>query len=67
MPMIGHLSNHKTWYRIKSNFYWTNIRKICAKFCDSCLICQRIKKSNHKNRAPLINMPFKQPIQMDSI
>ena len=26
MPMMGHLSHHKTWHRIKNKFYWTNIR-----------------------------------------
>ena len=54
-------------FRIKNKFYQTNIRKISAKFCDSCLICQKIKKFNHKNRAPLVNMPFKKPFQMFAI
>ena len=52
-PTGGHLGVTKTLARLRTGFYWTNIRHDVETWCRSCLSCARRKPPGKKTRAKL--------------
>jgi hypothetical protein len=65
--LSGHLYYDKTWPRIKTKFYWPEMNQHTKKFCESCVICQEVKKSTHKSRAKLVTIGFQELFRMIGI
>jgi hypothetical protein len=42
-PLAGHMGTHKTFSRIKKEFYWPGLREAVRAFIQECDICQRNK------------------------
>lgn len=60
----GHLGCSKTSDKILRYFYWPGVRKDIAKYCKSCLVCQKAGKPNEVLKPvplkpiPVVNEPF---------
>lgn len=54
----GHLGCSKTSDKILRYFYWPGVRKDIAKYCKSCLVCQKAGKPNEVLKpVPLKQIP----------
>jgi len=42
-PLAGHMGTHKTFSRIKKEFYWPGLREAVRAFIRECDVCQRNK------------------------
>lgn len=57
-PTSGHLGVDKTLAAVRSRFYWPGMYDDVHKFVSSCLVCQKIKKSNKKEPGSLMPLPI---------
>ena len=63
-PFGGHLGNKKTRERILNHFYWPGIFPDVAKFCKSCVNCQKCIPKGRVPKAPLIPIqPMDEPFK----
>lgn len=42
-PLAGHLTTEKIYVLIHTKYYWLNMWKQIQKYCNFCLICQRVQ------------------------
>ena len=68
IPLAGHLGRNKRAQRIRQRYFWPNVTKDVAEYCQSCAQCQ---KSNTRKvclvpliTLPVIDVPFER-ITMD--
>ena len=67
-PFGGHLGNKKTRERILNHFYWPGIFPDVAKFCKSCVNCQKCIPKGRVPKAPLIPIqPMDEPFKRIAI
>jgi hypothetical protein len=50
-PLSGHLGKHKTFSRIKKEFYWTGLRGAVHTFIRECAVCHRLIGDQIRNPA----------------
>ena len=53
IPSAGHLGVDKTLEKLKTEFYWPNMKDYVQKYCRSCDRCFAQKPKKETNRAPL--------------
>jgi len=49
----GHLGLAKTWYTIKSRYWWSGMYRSVRRYCESCKICQLYNRRNFRSPGPL--------------
>ncbi|XP_060810186.1 uncharacterized protein LOC132904273 [Amyelois transitella] len=47
-PTAGHFGMERTLARLRTRFYWPNMRKYVADYIKKCISCQRYKADNRK-------------------
>ena len=63
IPLAGHMGRKKTAQRILRRFYWPNVFKDAAEFCETCQQCQKTAPGK-KTIAPLVPLPIiEEPFQ----
>ncbi|CAN2390404.1 K02A2.6-like, partial [Pristimantis euphronides] len=64
IPLAGHLGVAKTKARLAHLFYWPKMGADVAKYCRSCVTCQRMGKAGPGPKAPLVTLPIiEEPFQ----
>lgn len=54
LPVMGHQSVSRTYFRVKEKFYWYSMNQSTKEFVRTCDICSKHKKSNRKAKYPMI-------------
>ncbi len=61
---LGHLGHKKVASAIKRNFVWPLMNSDIKKYCESCLLCQKVIKGGQQKslmiERPVVSQPFKQ-------
>ena len=59
-PLSGHLKAEATFNRIRSKYYWNNMRKTIQDYVDNCEVCQRDgkRRKNEALRTIKVDQPF---------
>jgi hypothetical protein len=55
---IGHFGQFKTSLYVRWYYWWPNMAKDIAVFCDSCNACQALKTSNKRPHSLLHTLPI---------
>jgi len=53
-PTGGHRGVTKTYYRIKNNYYWENLKSDVQRYVQQCLHCQLKKLVRVKTKQPMV-------------
>lgn len=64
-PLGGHSRFHKTYHRLKSEFYWKEMRRDILMFIKECENCQRNKSENIPTLGLLQPLPIPTKVWMD--
>ena len=64
IPLAGHPGIEQTKARVLQNFYWPGVFNDVAKYCRSCVVCQKsVKRPKNSKVAhisvPVVSEPFK--------
>ena len=57
IPLAGHPGIEQTKARVLQNFYWPGVFNDVAKYCRSCVFCQKSVKRPKNSKVPLISVP----------
>lgn len=57
IPLPGHPGIEQTKARVLQNLYWPGVFNDVAKYCRSCVVCQKSVKRPKNSKVPLISVP----------
>lgn len=63
-PFAGHLGIHRTYARVRADYFWPNMRRDVEQFLRSCRECNARKDGPHGNAGLLKSIPVGGPGQL---